>query len=60
MLQYIKALQTLLQPGVQLQKNEVIKRYRSLAGYSEQVLRQIAMTDFFMIAKNEKGEISFS
>lgn len=60
MIQYIKALQSLLSPGVQLQRSEVIRRYRSLKNYNKEVLRMICMTDFFMISKNEKGEILFS
>jgi hypothetical protein len=49
-----------MQPGVRLERNEVIRRYRSLKNYNKEVLRMICMTDFFMISKNEKGELSFS
>jgi hypothetical protein len=58
MLQYLQSLQSLMQPGVALQRNEVIKRYRAMKGHSKEILRMICMTQFFMIAKNEKGEIS--
>lgn len=57
MLQYLQSLQSLMQPGVQLQRREVIKRYRSLKNYNKEVLRMICMTDFFMICKTEKGEL---
>jgi hypothetical protein len=59
MLQYLHSLQSLMQPGVRLERNEVIKRYRALKNYNKEVLRMICMTDFFMISKNEKGELSF-
>ena len=58
MLQYLHSLHNLLQPGVQLQRSEVIRRYRAMKGHSKEVLRMLCMTQFFMIAKNEKGEIS--
>ena len=59
MLPYLQSLQSLIQPGVQLQRNEVIRRYRSLKNYNKEVLRMICATQFFMISKNEKGELSF-
>lgn len=59
MLPYLHNLQSLMQPGVQLQRNEVIKRYRSMKNHNKEVLRMICSMQFFMIAKNEKGELSF-
>lgn len=60
MLPYLQTLQHLVEPGVQLQKNELIKRYRSLKNHNKAFLRMICMTQFFMIRKNERGEVSFA
>jgi hypothetical protein len=53
-------LQNLVKPGTQIQKTEVIKRYRSSRNFDQAVLRMICMMEFFMISKNDKGELSFS
>jgi hypothetical protein len=56
----INFLQGLVKPGTQIQKTEVIKRYRSSRNFDQAVLRMICMMEFFMISKNDKGELSFS
>ncbi|MCE3282073.1 MAG: hypothetical protein K0Q66_810 [Chitinophagaceae bacterium] len=58
MLQYLHTLQVLMQPGITLQRNEVIRRYRSLKNFNKEVLKMICMTEFFSISKNEKGELT--
>ena len=60
MFPYLQSLSSLLRPGVQLQRNEVIKRYRSLKNHSREVLQFICMTEFHMLSKTEKGELRFS
>jgi hypothetical protein len=41
-----------------LERKEVIKRYRSLKNFNPKVLKLLCMTEFFMLCKNEKGELS--
>jgi len=55
----LNMLQNLVKPGTQLEKKEVIKRYRSLANFDQSVLRMICMMDFFTIYKDDKGKLSF-
>jgi hypothetical protein len=57
MLQYLHTLRVLMQPGITLQRNEVIKRYRSLKNFNKEVLRMICMTEFSCISRNENGEM---
>jgi hypothetical protein len=47
-----------MQPGVILERKEVIRRYRSLKNFNRHVLNLLCMTDFLMLCRNEKGEIS--
>jgi hypothetical protein len=58
MLQYLESFKSIMQAGVILEKREVIRRYRSLKNFNQHVLNLLCMTDFFMLCRNEKGEMS--
>jgi hypothetical protein len=58
MLQYLESLKSIMQPGIILERKEVIRRYRSLKNFNRHVLNLLCMTDFLMLCRNEKGDIS--
>jgi len=58
MFQQLQTLTAIMQKNIVLEKMEVIKRYRSLKNFNEQILKLLCMTEFFMLYRNEKGEIS--
>lgn len=58
MLQYLESLKSLLPLGAILERKEVIKRYRSSKQFDKRILNILQMTEFFMLCRNEKGEIS--
>jgi hypothetical protein len=57
MLQYLETFKSILPFGVTLERKEVIRRYRSLKNFNRHVLNLLCMTDFFMLCRNEKGEM---
>jgi hypothetical protein len=58
MLQYLDRLKSLLPSGTSIERTEVIKRYRSSKQFDKRILHILQMTEFFMLSRNEKGEIS--
>jgi len=60
MLQALQTLRSVVQKGVVLDKKEVIRRYRSLRNFNKQVLNYLLMTEFFMVYRNERGDIAIS
>jgi hypothetical protein len=60
MLYFISALSKLVEPGITLTRNEVIKRYRAMAGCKKGLLQILCMTQFTLLGKDEKGELYFS
>lgn len=57
MLQYLENFKSILPAGVTLERKEVIKRYRSLKNFNRHILNLLCMTEFFMLCRNEKGEM---
>jgi hypothetical protein len=58
MIEYLESFKSIIQAGVILEKREVIRRYRSLKNFNQHVLNLLYMTEFFMLCRNEKGEMS--
>ncbi len=58
MIQQLQTLTAIMQKNIILERKEVIKRYRSLKNFNAEMLRLLCMTEFFMLYRNEKGEIS--
>ena len=50
-------LNSIIEPGIDLSKNEVVKRYRSLASANEVILRLLQMIPFAFLKKDDKGRI---
>jgi hypothetical protein len=57
MLHLLSSLSRIIEPGISLDRNEVIKRYRALANCKKQILQLLCMTQFIMLVKNDKGEL---
>jgi hypothetical protein len=57
MLHHLYSLNSIIQPGVILERKEVIKRCRSLASFDQKIFQLLCMTEFFMLYSNEKGDI---
>lgn len=60
MLHILSALTRIIEPGITLTRNEVIKRYRAMWGYNKNLLQLLCMTEFTFLGKNEKGELFFA
>lgn len=57
MLQYLQTLRSIVRDDAMIERKEVIRRYRSLKNFNPDVLKLLCMTQFFMVSKNEKGEV---
>lgn len=53
----IHTLNPIIEPGISLSKNEVLKRYRSLASYNALILRLLLMLPFSFLQKDESGNL---
>ncbi len=60
MLYLFVSLTRIIEPGITLTRNEVIKRYRAMAGCKKVLLQILCMTQFTLLGKDEKGELYFS
>ena len=54
---FLFTLNSIIEPGIELTRNEVIRRYRLMAECKVNFLQLLCMTQFNKLVKDEKGQL---